>query len=166
MPGLCGVYPFPRGGGVPQISGRPGTSHKADGPASSGWGAITVCKDSILPGVFICVTQLYSAGRLAEPKLPPIYGQLRSGVVKRVDVLYLWPGDWIENVENRWRPLALLWHPQVRAFQHSSFCALGFELDHGPSARRWCAQKWVCELSSYAEVRSRARAHLGLPEAR
>jgi hypothetical protein len=103
------------------------------------------------------VKLLYRDGVKIHPQWPPLLGQLQSGWHKTVPLLYLWPMEWVASADAGHRPLAVLWHPELVRVGHSELVLRGYEGIARGHTRRWCTQKWVCEVLDV----HRARDYLG-----
>jgi hypothetical protein len=87
--------------------------------------------------------------------LPPVVGQLASGIENSKAVLRLWSLDWVRNV-NEWHepPLLVLWLPCLLGINCGFLHLTGLETHGEPPRRRWVAQKWSCELLTASSARS------------
>ncbi|MDP3619194.1 MAG: hypothetical protein Q8R63_05320 [Ramlibacter sp.] len=101
--------------------------------------------------MFTVVEMHYHEGR--KKARQRVVGQLETGRIETVLVLYLWPLEFLANVRGSFKPQAILWHPSLAVVGHTHFTVRGLEaIENGPS-RRWCAQKWTCEITSYQGAR-------------
>jgi len=107
--------------------------------------------------MFAAVEKLYRHGAMAPPQGSPLVGQLRTYSAERngrKHCLKLWPLDWLEHVESRWEPLAVLWLPEFVAITGQAVLLRGVEEVAGRPARQWMFQKWRCQPLTAAAARA------------
>jgi hypothetical protein len=110
--------------------------------------------------VHAAVQLLYRDGVRIAPRLPPLVGQLITGEHRRVPQLTLWPLEWVECDCRDLEPLAVLWHPAIVVVRHGQMTLRGLEGVSNGSARRWAAQKWLCDVLDAQRARDYLKPRL------
>jgi hypothetical protein len=108
--------------------------------------------------MYAAVEKLYRDGMQVVPQAPALLGQLRSQqLANGRRALNLWPLDWLENVSNRWDPLAVLWLPEFVGVGTSFIILRGLEEVERRPRRHWVFQKWRCEILDAHRAQERLR---------
>lgn len=102
--------------------------------------------------MFVAVRMLYREGIGIKPG-PPVVGQIISDTERGVRVLRMWPVDWVHNTTWPEPPLAVLWHPVLCGVGFDNIVFRGLETVPKGQARRWSAQKWMCDVLDRAQAR-------------
>lgn len=109
--------------------------------------------------MFVAVRMLYREGIGIKPGVP-VVGQIISESERGVRVLQLWPVDWVHNATWPTPPLAVLWHPVLCGVGFDDIVFRGLEAVPRGQARRWSAQKWLCDVLDGPRARDYLKPHM------